>query len=123
LTGNQIFNNAGQQILLTGPLEREIDNWETQERIFLRMEGWTLRDNVIAGSYTLLETKYWPLLLESLISEGNAWRKPYPAGVFRIGSTPLSFEDWQAATGQDSSSVFFAGGSPEQPDSQCVYGG
>jgi parallel beta-helix repeat protein len=123
LIGNEIFNNAGQQILLTGPLEREIDNWETQERISLRMEGWTLRDNVIAGSYTLLETKDWPRFLESLISEANAWRKPYPAGVFRIGANALSFEDWQLATRQDSSSVFFTGGSSREEGSECVYQG
>jgi hypothetical protein len=121
LTGNQIFNNAGQQILLTGPLTREVDNWETQERIALKTERWTLRDNAISGSYTLLETNNWQHFLVTLLSEGNAWRKTNPTEAFRIGTTPLSFEDWQLATGQDSSSVFFDGGSTEEPDVECAY--
>ncbi|MGH8065936.1 MAG: right-handed parallel beta-helix repeat-containing protein, partial [Candidatus Entotheonellia bacterium] len=76
LAGNTIRANGGSQIRVTGDVERAVTNWETGEQRRLKVEHWTLQENVIVGEdarQLLLDTPGWGHFLGSLASQSNGW--------------------------------------------------
>jgi parallel beta-helix repeat protein len=111
LAGNTIRGNGSSQILVTGDIERPISDWETGEQIRLKVEHWTLQENIIVGEdarQLLLDTPRWGHFLDSLASKSNHWYNPEKSNAFKVGSMYLDFRGWQATMGQDFKSIFAA---------------
>ncbi|MGH8064855.1 MAG: hypothetical protein ACRERE_06360, partial [Candidatus Entotheonellia bacterium] len=77
----------------------------------LKVEHWTLQENVIVGEdarQLLLDTPGWGHFLGSLASQSNGWYNPEKSNVFKVGGMYLDFRGWQVTTGQDFKSIFAA---------------
>lgn len=109
LENNIIYGNGRSQIRVTGDVERGVSDWETGKQRLLKVEHWTLRDNVIAArnsSQLLLDTSNWAHFLASLNSERNVWYNPEKDNAFKLGRKNLDLNGWQSVTGQDLDSIF-----------------
>jgi parallel beta-helix repeat protein len=108
---NTIYGNGSSQIRVTGDVERAVTNWETGEQRLLKVERWTLQENVIVGEdarQLLLDTPGWGHFFGSLASQGNGWYNPEKGNAFKVGGVYLDFRGWQVITGQDFKSIFAA---------------
>lgn len=109
LLGNAIYSNKAAQIRITGDFDRSVTNWETNQKLTLRIENWTLKDNVIVGveeGQLLVDSPGWQHFLSSLTSERNLWFNSKNDDIFRVSGRNLNFGQWQNATGADLNSVF-----------------
>lgn len=106
IKSNYIFNNRGQQILLTDPMKRIVTNWETGKVETIKSEFWTMNGNVVAGQIALFEVPKWKGFFSNLVSESNVWHNPSMLHTFKIGTRNFSLGDWQTETGQDERSSF-----------------
>jgi Abnormal spindle-like microcephaly-assoc'd, ASPM-SPD-2-Hydin len=121
-TGNTLFGNGTNQINLTG-VEGGISvtNWETGQIYQLVTEHLTLQKNIVAGSSTaqvfdsFLGGSDWNQLVSTLTSQNNTWWAGTNAMAFTVPSpkySKINFSDWQALTGQDTSSKWYSATSP-----------
>jgi hypothetical protein len=101
LAENVIFGNQASQIQITGDLDRQVTNWETNTTYTLHAERWALACNTIANSYKaqlLVDAPNWPRFLTSLTSQKNIWYNAGNTLSFRIGLSQFGYTDWKAAT-------------------------
>jgi parallel beta-helix repeat protein len=111
LARNTIRGNGSSQIRVTGDIERPVSDWETGEQMRLKVEHWTLQENIIVGEdarQLLLDAPSWKHFLDSLASKSNHWYNPEKSNVFKVGSMHLDFRGWQSTMGQDFKSIFSA---------------
>ncbi|MBI4639949.1 MAG: right-handed parallel beta-helix repeat-containing protein [Candidatus Tectomicrobia bacterium] len=109
LENNILYGNGRSQIRVTGNIERSETNWETGEKMTLRVERWLLKNNAIVGKNRTqfpLETPDWKHFLGSLASGGNLWYNPENKRAFKIGGKGLDLSGWQSTTRQDLDSIF-----------------
>lgn len=110
LLDNVLYGNAGSQVSVAGHDAREVENFRTGEKMMLKDEKMTLRDNVLAGKNSTQNVidlwKSDERFLSSLTAERNLYFNPQDSGVFKMSGAELSFADWQTGTGQDLNSRF-----------------
>ncbi|MGL4500627.1 MAG: right-handed parallel beta-helix repeat-containing protein, partial [Planktothrix sp.] len=127
LENNKICGNDRSQIKIqvvktTGP--REVFNWETEEKYFLKSEYWIVRNNLIIADKKDQLLIYLQQNLDefskTLVSEGNLWYNPENKRVFQVDQnrprlSQKSFQQWKLLTNQDQDSVF----GPTDLEFQC----
>lgn len=106
IENNHILKNRGPQLRFHGSKERSVENWDTGKTMAIKMEHWSLRNNVINGHNLLLETVEWDHFLRSLTSEGNLWYKQLNTNGFKVGKKRMNFSEWKTFTGKDFNSTF-----------------
>ena len=114
LQGNAICGNTTAQVSLLGQRDRPVKTWDwggQSADIVLRIENWTLRDNVVlatAEPQVCLNLSYADpdLLMSSLSSDGNIWYRPGADRAFSVAGVKMTLDEWQSVSGQDANSVF-----------------
>jgi len=103
-----IQGNKISPIKLSGEAWREVQDWQTKRAMTLRTDQWALKKIVIKGSSNglLLDIVGWPHFLNSLVSDENTWISQSSLGSFKVGSSFLSFPEWQELTKQETHSTF-----------------
>ena len=101
--------NGAEQILITGDLDRTVTNWETNTQFDAQATRWTMQGNTITSqnsSQALLATPNWQPFLTTLLAANNIWSKPGGQQTFHVGSSWLTFPQWQSLVHTDTTSVF-----------------
>ncbi|MBN1864302.1 MAG: right-handed parallel beta-helix repeat-containing protein [Victivallales bacterium] len=109
LDDNLIGGNSGAQLMMTGMESRGVENFATGEKLSVRVENWTLRNNTIfafEGKSPLLSTSAWEHHLKTIVCEKNLWYRPEDRDSFKIADFNVGFSSWQDVTGQDLNSIF-----------------
>lgn len=110
LLNNAITGNTAEQILITGDLDRTVVNWETNGQQNVQATRWTIRSNTMTSQGSsqalMVVTQNWPPFLTTLSADYNIWMKAGGQQAFQVGSSWLSFTQWQSLVNADSTSVF-----------------
>jgi hypothetical protein len=110
IRNNAVSGNGAEQILITGDLDRNVVNWETNASLDVQATRWTIQSNTVtsqdSGQALLVVAQNWAPFLTTLSTDFNIWAKAGGLHPFEVGSTWLSFPQWQALVKADSSSVF-----------------
>ena len=109
LLNNAVIGNGAEQILITGDLDRTVTNWETNAQADVQATRWTIQGNTITSqdsSQALLATPNWQPFLTTLLATNNIWSKPGGQQTFHVGSSWLTFAQWQALVRTDTTSAF-----------------
>ena len=109
ILNNLIAGNTVEQILITGDLDRTVMNWETNAQSDIQAARWTIRSNNITSqdnSQALMAlSQSWTPFLTSLSADYNVWYKAGGQQLFEIGSSWLTFAQWQSLVHTDLTSV------------------
>lgn len=117
--GPEVLLNDSQ-VIIDGGGKREVQNFETGERLQPVVRNWTFRGNTFVGGRfqhphasgpTLIDTdlkkKDWQKFIRTLKASHNTYYHPLHAAVFGYPSyNNLTLREWQQRTGQDQGSVF-----------------
>lgn len=128
LTRNAIYGNGEHQVFLPWQADHHVliveRNYETGAQMQIRSQGWTLRDNTIAGegSSLLFSAGNWPEFLGTFTSDRNRWIHRVRRDAFGLyrglhaPATRYDLDGWRGMTRQDRSSSFETGiiGDPQQ---------
>ena len=118
LRGNRIEGNQDHQLVAPWTVDQHAlrveRNFETAQFMHLRMENWTIAENVIGGQddATLLGAGLWTPFMNSLVSTRNHWYQATAGDRFHLYPTrravpeARTFADWQRISGQDRDSTF-----------------
>jgi parallel beta-helix repeat protein len=109
LLNNAVIGNGVEQILVTGDLHRTVTNWETNGQQDVQATRWTIQGNTVTSqdvSQALLATPNWQPFLTTLLATNNIWSKPGGQQTFHVGSSWMTFTQWQALVHTDTTSVF-----------------
>jgi len=109
LLNNALSGNGIEQILITGDLHRTVTNWETNAQQDVQATRWTIQGNTCTSqgpSEALLITQNWPPFLTTLLAANNIWTKSGGQQAFEVGSSWLTFAQWQGTVHTDTTSVF-----------------
>ncbi len=124
LHGNRIDGNQEYQLVAPWTVDqhelRVERNFETGRFMDLRMENWTITENVFGArdDAMLLGVGLWETFAASLVSARNQWSHTTPGNHFHLYPTrrdvpeARSFADWQQISGQDLDSTFSLTASP-----------
>jgi hypothetical protein len=110
ILNNAISGNTVEQILVTGDLDRTVVNWENNASQDVQAARWTIRSNTVtsqnSGQALLVVAQNWAPFLTTLASDYNVWTKPGGQQLFGVGTTWLTFSQWQSLVNADLTSVF-----------------
>lgn len=112
LVGNKVEGNRISQLGLTGDFGTVIEDWETGDRHALENVNWTWRANVIVAppESRLVTITYPPAARDTLFATSDFDENLYSAestAAFTLEpGVDVGFQQWQAATQMESSSIF-----------------
>ena len=99
LAQNVISGNESSQLQITGDLDRQVTNFETNTTYTLHAERWTLSCNAIAStdkSQFIVDAPNWPGFLTTLNSQKNVWFTAGNSAPFKIGLRQYNYSDWKS---------------------------
>jgi len=109
LENNIIYGNEKSQIQFMGGKEIVLKNFETQKEHRIKPEGWKFSNNVIVGTkknQILIDTQPWEFFFSTLSLSKNLYYNYENKNCFKIGSSIVTFSEWQNLTGGDLDSIF-----------------
>jgi hypothetical protein len=110
LDSNHLSDNAEAQIRISGPGLRDVQNFETEETLFLAAQQWVITHNEVVGPTAIeveLEGEDWQRFVRHLVSDENTFRADDSGSIdFVVGSRRWSSTDWIRHTAQDQRSEF-----------------
>ena len=108
LEGNHIFDNTEAQIKINGDEERTVEDFESRQKLLLKVRNWILKENIIASNDSfLLDIIGWKHFLTGLLSDHNVWCRFKSQYVIKVSGRPLRLSDWQKTMHMDANSQFF----------------
>jgi hypothetical protein len=113
LEGNRIFGNGRSQVVFSGEAGgRAFTTYDTGQRLNVRSENWTLRNNVIQGDSDSrvignhLNSEDWNVVRSSLRAARNLYHNAADPRPFTVSGAIVDFDGWKAQTRTDGTSGF-----------------
>lgn len=109
LERNIIWGNGNHQVWAGGNETRTEEDHVAKKPMLLKVEHWTLMDNIIAasrGDQSVLDFVGWKHFVTTLAAQGNWYFNPDKTMAFRLSGADSNLALWQSKTGQDANSVF-----------------